>query len=51
MDEEKTSDLEFLNQLFESGNDQIRRTFDLYIELLDKLKEMQELNDGQDDSK
>lgn len=48
MDDKEASDLEFLNQLFESGNDQIRRTIDLYLELLDKFKEWNEQNKEQD---
>ena len=49
MDEKHASDLEFLNELFESGNDQIRRTFDLYLELVDKFHELKqkEQDDGE----
>ena len=41
MDDKDAPDLETLNQLYELGNDQIRRTFDLYLELIDKLQELQ----------
>lgn len=46
MDEEYAADLEFLNKLFEDGNEQIRRTFDLYLELLDKYHALN--NQGQE---
>jgi len=49
VDDKEASDLKVLNQLFETGNDQIRRTFDLYLELLDKFKEWNEQNKEQDD--
>ena len=40
MDDKEAPDLETLNQLYELGNDQIRRTFDLYLELVDKFNEL-----------
>jgi len=40
MDVKNTSDLEVMNQIFEAGNEQIRRTFDLYLELVDNFNEM-----------
>lgn len=50
MDDKASSDLEALNQLYEIGNEQIRRTFDMYLELLDKFNEIskpREEDDGQ----
>jgi len=49
VDEKAASDLEILNEIYEVGNAQIRRTFDLYLELVDKFNELNQTNKEQDD--
>lgn len=44
MNDKEASDLETLNRIYEVGNEQIRRTFDLYLELVDKFRELDERN-------
>ena len=44
MNSEDMADLEMLNKLFEAGQDQIRQTFDLYLELLNKFHDIENID-------
>jgi len=45
---EDMADLELLNKLFEAGQDQIRQTFDLYLELVNKFHDIEMGNNAKE---